>query len=585
MEKRDRIQEYAEKLHQEEDFKSQLLRRIARDIYLQLQAQKEEGTRLLYDELKVLSYLEKLLTNFFQFSEFWERQANWILSNLEIWNLEDKEPFPFPSLNDLPKPTSLEVKQRESYLQSLCAFNTAGEILQTLNASSLSLEVLEHLRESGKHTPPTTEPRLAPISDIPTSALMVSSIQAQLRKDFWQQDCNGIAFFHHRCKSNPSNYIEHYIASPGDITLLPWDAAEQIIDKFGFNTVKLQLIFAAYTMKQNEPWKSPFKLKASDIIKELGWDKGHKSNLADKRNEIASIAHALSSLLVRTVWIEGIGKNQINASTPTGRMWDVLIDPHGQMNILTGNIDQPNEVYLTIRPGLWTENFLNRAGRTAREALHQFGYLALNILKIDPYHDELALRLAIHLTLDSRIRARDKNPYDYRVLTLLESVLPRTAIEAAQSDRYKARDLKKRWNSALKLLSQLGWQIDFDESYPEWLRPESEAPKPPDWRKTKTIDQLVEAWLTIKPPAPIPERLATIAKAKPKKPRKLKPAPAPRLTGEQIQKSREAMGWSRKKLGGYLDLSADYIGKLERGDRIITPELEAKFRKLLPILD
>ncbi|MGQ9873046.1 helix-turn-helix domain-containing protein [Leptodesmis sp.] len=49
----------------------------------------------------------------------------------------------------------------------------------------------------------------------------------------------------------------------------------------------------------------------------------------------------------------------------------------------------------------------------------------------------------------------------------------------------------------------------------------------------------------------------------------------------EIQKAREAQGWSRKELGGFLNLSADYIGKLERGDRTITAELEPKLRKLL----
>ncbi|PSB58011.1 transcriptional regulator, partial [filamentous cyanobacterium CCP1] len=50
-----------------------------------------------------------------------------------------------------------------------------------------------------------------------------------------------------------------------------------------------------------------------------------------------------------------------------------------------------------------------------------------------------------------------------------------------------------------------------------------------------------------------------------------------------IKQGREAIGWSRKQLGGFLDLSADYIGKLERGDRLVTPELEAKIRKLLKL--
>lgn len=247
--------------------------------------------------------LEKLLKNNFQAPTFWEKQANWILSRLDAWNLDNQEPLPFPSSSDLLPSKPAGVKQRESYLLSLCAFNTGNEILQALNVSSLSVEALERLSGLRGDTPPTTQPRLESISAIPTSALMASSISAQLRKELWQQDTNGVAVFHHKCKSNSSNYIEHYITNPGDISLLPWDAAEQIIDKFGFDTVKLQLIFAAHTMRQDEPWKEPFKLKASDIVKELGWDKDHSSNLPEKRNDVASIAHALSGLVVRAVWM------------------------------------------------------------------------------------------------------------------------------------------------------------------------------------------------------------------------------------------------------------------------------------------
>ena len=386
--------------------------------------------------------------------------------------------------------------------------------------------------------------------------------------------------FQHRSKNNPNNYIEHYITNPGDIALLPWEAADQIINKFGFDTVKLQLIFAAQTMEEDEPWSRAFTLKASDIIHLLGWDRNHNTSLSEKRNAVASTAFALSCLLVKSVWIEGRGRKQIDASTPIGRMSDVLIDPHGQMDWVTGKIEKPEEVYITVSPGLWTKHFLNRAGSKAKEALHQFGYLAKDILKIDPYHNEMALRLAIQLTLDARIRARNENPYAYRVLNLLEEVLPKTEIEKALEDKYKARDLRNRWDNALKLLSSLGWQIEFDPvTYAGWLQPNGSGGKPEDWRKVKVIDRLFQANLTIKPPHPVPGLLAKIKE--PKRPKQIAAAPVDKLTGEQVRQGREKLSWNRKELGGFLDLSADYIGKLERGDREITPELETRLRKLL----
>ncbi|UBF30503.1 helix-turn-helix domain-containing protein (plasmid) [Kovacikia minuta CCNUW1] len=109
--------------------------------------------------------------------------------------------------------------------------------------------------------------------------------------------------------------------------------------------------------------------------------------------------------------------------------------------------------------------------------------------------------------------------------------------------------------------------------------PTANAPKPDDWRKIRVIDRLLQAKVTIKPPHPIPVLLEKIKE--PKKSKPMEVAPAAELTGEEIQQARETQGWSRKELGGFLNLSADYIGKLERGDRSITPELEARLRKLL----
>lgn len=71
---------------------------------------------------------------------------------------------------------------------------------------------------------------------------MLSSINSQTKKqEFWHKNEEGIAVVQHRAKGSPQNYIEH------------WNEAQQIIDEFGCNSVKLYLIFAAYTMEQEEP--------------------------------------------------------------------------------------------------------------------------------------------------------------------------------------------------------------------------------------------------------------------------------------------------------------------------------------------
>ena len=426
-----------------------------------------------------------------------------------------------------------------------------------------------------------SEPQLEAIVPVPSSAVMFSSMEAYTRKELWQQDTEGIAYLQHRAKGNPNNYIEHYISSPGDITLLPWNEAQQIIDKFGFTTAKLHLIFAAHAMNQENPWRNTFNLKASDIIQEFGWDKNHEKPKPEKLLEIASTAFALDCLLVKTVWVEGRNKKgEIVGSVPIGRMWNVQIKVSGQLN-LEGKINNPDEVYITIQPGLWTQDFLNRAGAKSREALYQFGYLAQQVLKIDPYHDELALRLAIYLTLDSRVRLDGK----YRVIELLETAFPKTVIDKARSDFRRAYDLKQRWDSAIKLLLKLGWQVVFDpETYPEWLKPNSKDKKPKGY-----LAKLLDAKLTIKPPAPIPELIASKAKPKRKplqsKTKVTSPPQNTCVTSSQIREARTAKGWAQAKLAGFLGVSQKLISLIERGERTLNPELAAQIQMLLDIQD
>lgn len=556
--------------------------------------QNSKTLELVFNDDKIKAYLKNSLSEFFTHAGFWEEFARTIGTNLVIWAIEriETDANPQDLVHDqlrhhirqlLLKPDSAMFQERISFLAQIYSQDITKRIIQSFNLPACSLQDMDNLL--GLRQKPSvyldTALKLDPITVLPTSIPIASSIRAQLRPDLWQKNADELAVFQYRSKSNPTNYIEHYITNPGDIDLLPWEAAEQIINKFGFDTVKLQLIFAARAMDEDEPWNSAFTMRATDMVQLLGWDRNHSTSLPQKRNAVATTAYALSCLLVKSVWIEGRGNRKVDASTPTGRMWDVLIDSHGQIDWVTGKIEKPDEIYITVSPGLWTKHFLNRAGNKAKQALHQFGYLAKDILKIDPYHNELALRLAIQLTLDARIRAKNENPYDYRVVSLLEDVLPRTEIERALQDKHRARDLKNRWNNALHLLISLGWQIEFDpETYPAWLQPDSDAPKPDDWRKVKIIERLLQAKLTIKPPHPIPDLLNRLRE--PKKPKQVEaPTPAEELTGHQVQQGRENRGWSRKELGGFLDLSADYIGKLERGDRVITPELETKLRRLL----
>jgi DNA-binding XRE family transcriptional regulator len=222
---------------------------------------------------------------------------------------------------------------------------------------------------------------------------------------------------------------------------------------------------------------------------------------------------------------------------------------------------------------------LNRAGAESREALFQFGYLAQKVLEIDHYHEELTLRVAIYLTLDSRVRL-DGN---YRVQELIEIALPKTELDKALCERMKAFKLKRRWDKALdQLLNKLNWQITFDpETYPELLTPGCKQKQPKGY-----FNKVLNARLTIKPPHPIPELRAS--KVKPKL-SKLQPkikdtTPEDiKLTGSQVRESRIAKGWPQTKLASFLTVSQKFISLVERGDRPLSLQQSAYVRILLDI--
>jgi DNA-binding XRE family transcriptional regulator len=169
------------------------------------------------------------------------------------------------------------------------------------------------------------------------------------------------------------------------------------------------------------------------------------------------------------------------------------------------------------------------------------------------------------------------------VETILKALLPQKVIDEARSDPKKTYTLTSRWNHTLEVLSKLkrAFQIEFDaETYPEWLRPGSKSRK-----KSGYFDTLLAAKITIHPPPPIPELLATKAEFRLVEPR-LKKAPKPKLTtSNEIKEARAAQGWSQAQLAGWLGVSQRYVSMLECGKRTLTPELESQICRLLSISD
>jgi DNA-binding XRE family transcriptional regulator len=438
------------------------------------------------------------------------------------------------------------------------------------------------------YQPPKLEPRLFANSSyqvLPAALPMKTSTLCQLRDDFWQQDnSNGIAYYRQESHTNSNNYIEHYISSSEDIQVLPWDSARQIIDKFGFNTVLLQLLFAAHAVKCPQPWKSEFSLSGRDIIRELGWENRTDISLQSKLLELANISFALDCLLIKAVWEDpNRKKGKKRVTIDTSRMWNVRVQMTGQMD-LEGNVPNPEDLHITVRPGMWTKGFID-GGTHSQDALYQFGYLAQDVLKMNPYQNELALRLAIHLTLDTHVERIN----EYRVRDLLEIAFPKYKIELASKDKDRNYKLKQQWDRAIVKLIELGWVIEFDDdSYPPEIRPNSDTKK----NQRGYLEKLLDARIYIRsmfphkadlschildravldsPPPLIEARSSSKLKT-------FKTQVKVSVPNLDLRAAREAKGLTQRQLAAELEVSQSLVAQWERGNRSIDEKNLAKLQ-------
>lgn len=438
-----------------------------------------------------------------------------------------------------------------------------------IEATSILPEAFQEVRQPVLKTQEITE--------LATGFPMLSSCQAMLRKDLWF-DNGGIAIAEFRPTANPRNLVEHYISDPDSLEILPWEAAYQIIERLGFNTVKLQFVLAAEAVRCKKPWEETFVLRGSDLTELLGLGKDKRRTKSEQLLEVANTAFTLSCLWATIKWIEKRGKKAVEVDL-SGQMWAIAIKTERRKQLdLFCESDSPeglDEIYLEIKPGIWTSTFLNKSGAKVNTALYQYGYVAKNILtSIDPLHDELALRLAIYLVVNSRGHTSGK----YRVITLLKAVLPTSEIEIAKTDRDKCRKLVNQWINALRLLSKLEWKIDYGSEYPEYLKAEYQA-KQGDRKPKGYFEILLSATITIRPAW---QSLLTLNDASTATRKALKASViTDPVTADQIRAHRKAKGWTQAELAARIGVDRSLISRWERGDRLPSPPEEGKLRALL----
>lgn len=337
-----------------------------------------------------------------------------------------------------------------------------------LGDSSSGQKPLKRIRKPQKL--PRTEPPLFSTQTIEmtaTGAPVISATQAYYKRPEWEEYSPGKLYFQRRF--GKGRYVEFYIMNqqeqqPESITS---QAEHEIQERYGVMAARLHAIFATYATRQNRPWEESFCLRGSDLIKYLGLDRRKDMTKSQKLRAIADLGWIVGTLGAVIHWREGKLDLCVTRKSP---VWIIqYVEEYFQPQLATvEDGDELCEVLIRVQPGAWAEKFLNREGEQENKALHQFGYIHQAAFEINPNRQELAAVLTLYLTQNRRAHSSCK----YRIRTLLEAVIAPQELESVRQVRQYRSRFVQRFYDVLEILTEAGFKIEFDESFPIQLRPE-----------------------------------------------------------------------------------------------------------------
>jgi predicted XRE-type DNA-binding protein len=610
------VQEYVKLLRDRKDFLNLVLAHVAKGIE-QYQVEpvsvesnwaESNGIEALAPERKhpvvqkvMLTRLEKLFKSIVKQDSFWEQAAFWMLRQSERWDGNQDLPPEYVVPDVLVPQAQIDSTQekawRNSVLMSACAHHTATQWLIQLDLPSLSPEEIEKLLGARKGETPAVMPQLfqedQDLQKVATGYPILTGAQALINSQ-WEDD-----EYPYWRKLVGNGFIQHNIVrqNPGtpQIDLVPGKAAWNVIQQFSPEAAYILLIFSAHATDSEEPWKQQIRLRGTDLIKLLGLSDRTDLTISSKLKRIRNLVELVCSLSVLVNNIN-IGSNRYNIAR--GPMWLLEeIEYSGQLaltiddNLPNGSRYEPgdpDELYIKVRPGSWTEKFLNSNDFSGKEALCQYGYLAKSTLKINPYRHPLASKIAIFLTIMSRIR-RDGR---YEVATLLERLEPKTLLPQLRDSKQYRNKFIGLWDNALLTLHELGWQVEFDpDTYPLGLRPEwslkTEEEAPSRTRPRNWLETWLKAEIKLQPTVLIQGKLEEGGDSKRSASsvmtENLAIAGLPEMTGEQLASALKANSWSQSKLATALGVDRSMVTYWIKGKRVIQPKHQAQIQELLAI--
>jgi hypothetical protein len=493
------------------------------------------------------------------------------------------------------------------------------ETINSLDFSSISVKEFQQQDNSQTmatatpsgsiaHQNPVTQPPLFQTTDdapVMTSHPYLSGAQACLGKTLWD-DIEGVPCFR---RFFGQGFIEHNIIKENPETnrleLIAGNAAWEIIQKFNPEVAYMFLVFASCATDLEQPWSGAFTIRGTDLIKTFGWSNRTDLSLGKKLKKLGMLAQQVAHL---SITINKLDLKRMKYSAEIQAMWQLKLQYTGQLSLVLEHnhpskidheFDDPTELFITVGANDWVRPFQDLENY---RSLYEYGLLAKSTLQINPYQNPITARLAVLLTIMSRIKIDG----EYKVGTLLKRIgyLSEIQLQGLQKtgNRYKRKELIEQWDNALLTLQDLGWQISFDAvTYPEsiqpiWVLPEHKniegQRRPNGW-----LNIWLEAKVIIKPTEKIQEKLEAInAPALPIS--KLKSDSEPKFktvlpesehshTSEQkttalensqnlipgwaLEEALRLRGWTKSHLAEQLGLQKSLPGKWINGTRKIQP--------------
>ncbi|AFZ38196.1 helix-turn-helix domain protein (plasmid) [Stanieria cyanosphaera PCC 7437] len=390
--------------------------------------------------------------------------------------------------------------------------------------------------------------------------------------DFWALRYNSL----NGGKDFSSGRVELQIRDRFDLTdfaEVAYQTKEVIAHQFGEQTLKLHYALAAIAFRKPEAWKEEIKISASKLLSDFGEDKKKRRYIPkaerkinnkptryfSKEERLRQIAHHVYLLKRLEVWVkEWRIRSKGVFAIERSNLWEI----YSVTDIIRDNTNSKSpliDIEITYRPGLWFEKF------AGHEYLREFGYLTSEALKLDPYQEKMALRLAYFALF-----ALQSNSYRdyYQIETLLKHIGYENEIEIAKVERNIALNLKRSFDRGFKILANFEHPYSFvyDLNVPQWVLPDSKINKPKCWFDIwlKCNGTLQQPEITLERPT----KSISVYSQENKKQKLAEEAATDENSlafGKQIRQARKASGESLRSMAKELHISPSRLSQIENG--------------------